>query len=76
MHMFIVKWFISSLSSEYISLFIQIGFTSLHFTSQKGHTDVVELLIDHDAHIDVPTTVGVGVHVHYICNYRCISSVL
>ena len=43
-------------------MFIQIGYTPLHYASLNGHTDVVELLIDHDAHVDVPTKVGVGVH--------------
>ena len=36
---------------------IQIGGTPLHYASESGNTDVVELLIDHDAHIDVPTMV-------------------
>ena len=25
---------------------IQVGFTPLHYASQNGHTDIVELLID------------------------------
>ena len=40
----------------------QAGFTPLHYASQNGHTDIVELLIDHGAHIDVPTKVQVTAH--------------
>ena len=40
---------------------IQRGGTPLHYASESGHTDVVELLIDHDAHVDVPAKVGVQV---------------
>ena len=29
----------------------------LHYASKNGHTDVVELLIDHGAQIDVPAEV-------------------
>ena len=42
-----------------ISIVIQVGFTPLHYASQNGHTDIVELLIDHGAVIDVPTKVQV-----------------
>ena len=42
-----------------LSIAIQTGFTPLHYASQNGHTDVVELLIDLDALIDVPTKVQV-----------------
>ena len=45
-------------------LSMQIGGTPLHSASESGHTDVVELLINHDAHIDVPPEVGVMI-AHY-----------
>ena len=41
---------------------IQIGGTPLHYASESGHTDVVELLIDHDAHVDVQAKVGVRIN--------------
>ena len=43
---------------------MQIGYTPLHCASYNGHTDVVELLIGNDAHIDVPAKVGVGAQCH------------
>ena len=54
--------YICAVHSTFSPTVLQIGFTPLHYASQNGHTDVVELLIDHDAHIDVPTKVGVGAH--------------
>ena len=35
----------------------QIGFTPLHWASQNGHLDVVKLLIERNAQIDVPAKV-------------------
>ena len=46
----------------------QIGFTPLHWASQNGHLDVVELLIEKDAQVDVPTKVQGWVHCHVVCN--------
>ena len=36
---------------------MKVGVTSLHYASQNGHLDVVELLIERDAQIDVPAKV-------------------
>ena len=48
---------------------IQIGFTPLHYASWNGHTDIVKLLIDHGAHIDVPTKVGVNIYLATCMTY-------
>ena len=42
----------------------QDGSTALMMASQEGRTDVVELLIKHNA--DVNTRTGVRLHIHYI----------
>ena len=36
----------------------QIGYTPLHYASRNGHTDVVEMLIENGAQIDVPAKVS------------------
>ena len=53
------------------TLSIQIGLSPLHYASLCGHTDVVKLLIEYDAQIDVSAEVQVLVslscnmsHVH------------
>ena len=38
-------------------LSFQIGFTPLHWASRNGHLDVVELLIEKDAQIVIPSKV-------------------
>ena len=41
----------------YYSFLNQTGFTPLHWASQNGHLDVVGLLIERDAQIDLPAKV-------------------
>ena len=36
------------------STFIQEGIAPLHLASQKNYTDIIKLLIEHGADIDVP----------------------
>ena len=43
---------------------LQIGYTPLHYASRNGHTDVVELLIEHGAQVDVPAGVS-----RSVCRY-------
>ena len=47
-------------SSFYFAL--QFGRTALHFAAEKGHTEVVKLLLDHGSGID---TVGLVKLLHY-----------
>ena len=44
------------------SRFFQDGQTALIFASQEGRTDVVELLVKHNANINARTEVGLHAH--------------
>lgn len=37
---------------------IQVGFTALHLASLKGETDIVQLLINSGAQVDIPAKVN------------------
>ena len=41
---------------------MQDGFSALHCASQNGHFDVVNMLAEKGAHIDIPTTVYYCIH--------------
>ena len=48
----VTKCFINTIINNF-----KIGYTPLHCASQNGHTDVVKLLIESGAQIDVSSTV-------------------
>ena len=52
----------------YIVLYhsLQNGDTPLGFASQKGHKDIVEVLLNHGAEVDPPNKVSVFVSCGYL----------
>ena len=45
---------------------LQDGYTPLIIASQEGHTDVVEVLLNHGAEVDLPQKVSVCVSRSYL----------
>ena len=45
---------------------LQDGNTLLSFASHKGHKDIVEVLLNHGAEVDLPNKVSVCVSYHYL----------
>ena len=45
---------------------LQDGVTPLNVASQEGHKDIVEVLLNHGAEVDLPDKVSVCVSYHYI----------
>ena len=52
----------------YIVLYhlLQDGTTPLFLASQEGHKDIVEVLLNHGAEVDLPNKVSVCVSYHYL----------
>ena len=42
-----------------LNFVVQNGYTPLHCASVNGHTNVVKLLADHKARVDIPTSVSI-----------------
>ena len=49
-----------------LHLSLQNGNTPLIAASQKGHKDIVEVLLNHGAEVDLPNKVSVCVSYHYL----------
>ena len=47
---------------------LQNGFTPLIAASQEGHKDIVEVLLEHGAEVDLPDKVSVCVSYHYLAD--------
>ena len=45
---------------------LQDGTTPLIAASWKGHKDIVEVLLNHEAEVDLPNKVSVCVNYHYL----------
>ena len=45
---------------------LQNGATPLILASQEGHKDIVEVLLNHGAEVDLPDKVSVCVSYHYL----------
>ena len=56
-----------AISFIYMCLMLQVGFTALHWASKTGNFEVVKLLIENGAQIDVPAKVWKLV----LCNTTC-----
>ena len=46
------------------------GMTLLHQACLHGHRKLVELLLDHNANINVKTTTDQVTPLHYVCQYN------
>ena len=50
---------------------LQNGFTPLILASHKGHKDIVEVLLNHGAEVDLPNKVSVCVSCGYL-NFQAV----
>ena len=57
MYVLLLIYCVSGLILMICMLFEQDGWVALHFASCRGHTDVVKLLLNHNADINVVTEV-------------------
>ena len=52
------KLYIKKQSHIVQQLFLQFGYTALHFASWQGHSNIVKILVDHGAVIDMTGNVS------------------
>ena len=67
-------WLISLTSAAKISplSYLQLGSTALHLAAQEGKADVVRLLIEAGAQLDIQTSnVSFCFHNNYVHNKKC-----
>ena len=48
---------------------LQDGWTALHLAAQEGKVDVVRLLTESQAQVNIQTEVYIHVYIHYVMSY-------